>query len=160
MARGEIKKESKGRKSEKNIKEKPAQQPAYVAAEVISRRKDKDGNRIGKITEAESVVKYEKDTFSLYARSTSGKSVSINDVRGEAVFLRRLPNGKIEMADVFVFCLGGGEYIISDWLTVWKAMDQLNHDHGTVVYMDAWRMNKDKFIQELSKQINISTTWS
>ena len=42
MARGEIKKESKGRKSEKNIKEKPAQQPAYVAAEVISKKKDKD----------------------------------------------------------------------------------------------------------------------
>ena len=42
MARGEIKKESKGRKSEKNIKEKPAQQPAYVAAEVISHKKDKD----------------------------------------------------------------------------------------------------------------------
>ena len=42
MARGEIKKESKGRKSEKNIKEKTAQQPAYVAAEVISSRKDKD----------------------------------------------------------------------------------------------------------------------
>ena len=120
----------------------------------ISRRKDKDGNRIGKITEAESVVKYEKDTFSLYARSTSGKSVSINDVRGEAVFLRRLPNGKIEMADVFVFCLGGGEYIISDWLTVWKAMDQLNHDHGTVVYMDAWRMNKDKFISLLKKAVS------
>ncbi len=120
----------------------------------ISRRKDKDGNRIGKITEAESVVKYEKDTFSLYARSTSGKSVSINDVRGEAVFLRRLPSGKIEMADVFVFCLGGGEYIISDWLTVWKAMDQLNHDHGTVVYTDAWRMNKEKFISLLKKAVS------
>ncbi len=42
MARGEIKKESKGRKSEKNIKDKPAQQPAYIAPEVISRKKDKD----------------------------------------------------------------------------------------------------------------------
>lgn len=42
MARGEIKKESKGRKSEKNIKDRPAPQPAYVAAEVISRKKDKE----------------------------------------------------------------------------------------------------------------------
>ena len=120
----------------------------------ISRRKDKDGNRIGKITEAESVVKYEKDTFSLYAKSASGKSVSINDVRGEAVFLRRLPSGKVEMADVFVFCLGAGQHIICDWLTVWKAMDQLNHDHGTVIYMDAWRMNKEKFVALLRKEVS------
>ncbi len=42
MARGEIKKESKGRKSEKNVKDRPAQQPAYIAPEVISRKKDKD----------------------------------------------------------------------------------------------------------------------
>ena len=42
MARGEIRKESKGRKSEKNTKERTAQQPAYIAAEVISRKKDKD----------------------------------------------------------------------------------------------------------------------
>lgn len=42
MARGEIRKESKGRKSEKSSKEKMSQQPAYVAAEVISRKKDKD----------------------------------------------------------------------------------------------------------------------
>ncbi len=42
MARGEIRKESKGRKSEKNTKDRPAQQPAYIAAEVISRKKDKD----------------------------------------------------------------------------------------------------------------------
>ncbi len=42
MARGEIRKESKGRKSEKSSKEKVAQMPAYVAPEVISRKKDKD----------------------------------------------------------------------------------------------------------------------
>lgn len=43
MARGgDIKKESKGRKSEKNSKDKAAQQPAYIAPEVISRKKDKD----------------------------------------------------------------------------------------------------------------------
>lgn len=42
MARGEIRKESKGKKSGKNVNEKTAQQPAYVAAEVISRKKDKD----------------------------------------------------------------------------------------------------------------------
>ncbi len=42
MSRGEIRKESKGRKSEKSSKEKMSQQPAYVAPEVISRKKDKD----------------------------------------------------------------------------------------------------------------------
>jgi hypothetical protein len=42
MARGEIRKESKGRKSDKSGKEKVAQQPAYIAPEVISRKKDKD----------------------------------------------------------------------------------------------------------------------
>lgn len=54
----------------------------------MARKKDKNGKPIGKITEADSIVKYEKDTFSLYAKSVSGKSVSINDVRGSAVFLR------------------------------------------------------------------------
>lgn len=39
---GDIRKESKGKKSSKNVKEKLAQQPAYVAAEVISKKKDKD----------------------------------------------------------------------------------------------------------------------
>jgi len=120
----------------------------------LSRRKDKDGNRIGKIEEAEAVVKYEKDTFSLYAKSVSGKSVSINDVRGEAVFLRILPNGKVDTADVFVFCLGGGQYILCDWLTVWHTMSQLNHDHGTVKYVDAWRMNKAKFVLLLREAIS------
>ena len=120
----------------------------------LSRRKDKDGNRIGKITEAEAVVKYEKDTFSLYAKSVSGKSVSINDVRGEAVCLRILPNGKVDTADVFVFCLGGGQYILCDWLTVWHTMSQLNHDHGTVKYVDAWRMNKAKFVLLLREAIS------
>ncbi len=41
MSRGEIKKESKGRPSSKNIKEKAQAQPAYVAPEVISKKKDK-----------------------------------------------------------------------------------------------------------------------
>jgi len=124
------------------------------AVKWIARRKDKDGNRIGKITEAESVVKYEKDTFSLYAKSVSGKSVSINDVRGEAVFLRILPNGKVDTADVFVFCLGGGQFILCDWLTVWHTMSQLNHDHGTVKYVDAWRMNKVKFVSLLTDAVS------
>lgn len=42
MAKGEIRKESKGKKSEKGAKPKTAPQPAYVAAEVISKKKDKD----------------------------------------------------------------------------------------------------------------------
>ena len=42
MGRGQIKKESKGRPSSKNVKEKPMAQSAYVAAEVISKKKDKD----------------------------------------------------------------------------------------------------------------------
>ena len=41
MARGEIRKESKGKKSSKDTKQKTAPQNAYVAAEVISRKKDK-----------------------------------------------------------------------------------------------------------------------
>ena len=117
----------------------------------LSRRKDKDGNRIGKIEEAEAVVKYEKDTFSLYAKSVSGKSISINDVRGDAVFLRLLPNGKMDTADVFVFCLGGGQFILCDWLTVWKVMNKLTHDHVTVIYRDTWRFNRKKFVSLLRK---------
>ena len=117
----------------------------------VSRRKDKDGNRIGKIREAEAVVKYEKDTFSLYAKSVSGKSVSINDVRGKAVFLRLLFNGKMQMADVFLFILGNGDYILCDWLTVWKVLNKLTHDHGTVIYRDAWRFNREKFVSLLQK---------
>lgn len=42
MAKGEIRKESKGKKSSKDTKQKTAPQPAYVAAEVISKKKDKD----------------------------------------------------------------------------------------------------------------------
>ena len=42
MGKGEIRKESKGRPSSKNSKEKPQAQPAYIAPEVISRKKDKD----------------------------------------------------------------------------------------------------------------------
>ena len=42
MAKGEIRKESKGRKSEKSSKEKMSQQPAYIAPDVISRKKDKE----------------------------------------------------------------------------------------------------------------------
>ena len=117
----------------------------------LSRRKDKDGNRIGKIAEAEAVVKYEKDTFSLYAKSVSGKSVSINDVRGKAVFLRLLFNGKMQMADVFLFILGNGDYILCDWMTVWKVLNKLTHDHGTVIFRDAWRFNREKFVSLLQK---------
>ena len=108
----------------------------------MARRKDKNGNRIGKITEADSIVKYEKDTFSLYAKSVSGKSVSINDVRGEAIFLRVI-EGKVEIVDCFLFCLGCGKYILTDWIKVWNVIAKLYRDRGTA---DAWRMDKEKFI--------------
>ena len=111
----------------------------------ISRRKDADGNRIGKITTAESVVKYGKDCFSLYGFSTTGKSVSINDVRGDAVFIRVLSDGKIDTADIFVFCLGAGRYLICDWMKVWRTLDHLK-GKGTVIYQDCWRLNKKNFI--------------
>ena len=121
----------------------------------LARRKDKKtGSRIGKVTRIDKIVKYEKDTFSLYGHTQSGQTVNINDIRGDAVFLRRFPDGKMDMADIFMFCLGAGENILCDWLTVWKAMDQLNHDHGTVVYMDAWRLNKEKFISLLKKAVS------
>ena len=121
------------------------------AVKWVARRKDKDGNRIGKITEAESVVKYEKDTFSLYTKSVSGKSVSINDIRGNAVFLRLLPSGKMDTADIFVFCLGAGNFLQADWMTVWKVLNKLTNDHGTVIYRDAWRFNREKFVSLLQK---------
>ncbi len=124
----------------------------------LERRKDKKtGNRIGRIDQIDDskIIKWGKDSFSFYCRTVSGYSVSINDIRGdEAVCLLRLPDGKIFMADIFVFCLGAGKYILTDWMTVWKAMDQLNHDHGTVVYMDAWRLNKEKFISLLKKAVS------
>lgn len=125
-----------------------------TAIKWLARRKDKNGNRIGKITETESVVKYEKDTFSLYAKSASGKSCSINDVRGEAIFLRKLEDGKTETADSFLFCLGSGKYIYCDWLTVWNTMQKLYKDKGTVIYQDCWRFNRNKFIALLQKVIS------
>ena len=111
----------------------------------MARRKDKNGNRIGKITEADSIVKYEKDTFSLYAKSVNNKSVSINDVRGESIFLRVI-GGRVEIADCFLFCLGCGKYILTDWIKVWDVIAKLYRDRGTVKYSDAWRMDKEKFI--------------
>lgn len=125
-----------------------------TAIKWLARRKDKNGNRIGKITETESVVKYEKDTFSLYAKSASDKSVSINDVRGDAIFLRLLPDGKIETADCFLFCLGSGKFIYCDWMEVWRTMIQLYKDKGTVIYQDCWRFNRNKFIALLQKVIS------
>lgn len=125
-----------------------------TAIKWLARKKDKNGNRIGKINETESVVKYEKDTFSLYAKSASGKSVSINDVRGDAIFLRLLPDGKIETADGFLFCLGSGKFIYCDWMEVWRTMVQLYKDKGTVIYQDCWRFNRNKFIALLQKVIS------
>ncbi len=113
----------------------------------LARRTDKKtGNKIGRIEEAEAVVKFEKDTFSLYGHTRNGQTVNINDVRGDAVFLRRFPDGKMDMADHFLFCLGGGQYILTDWVTVCTTINLLVHDHGSVIYEDCYRVDKDKFI--------------
>ena len=106
----------------------------------------KTGKKISKVEEAEAVIKYEKDTFSMYGRTRDGHKFQINDIRNDAIFLRRLPDGKIDIADHYLFCLGGGNYLLTDWNCVWKAMSQLYKDHGTVIYQDCWRLNKDKFI--------------
>ena len=120
----------------------------------LARRTDKKtGKKIGRVEEAEAVVKFEKDTFSLYGHTRNGQTVNINDVRGDAVFLRRFPDGKMDMADHFLFCLGGGQYLLTDWDCVWKAMSQLYKDHGTVIYTDCWRMNRNKFIAALKNEI-------
>lgn len=111
----------------------------------IARKKDKKtGNRIGKVSQIDDIIKYGKDTFSLYGRC-GDKTISLNDVRGEAVFLRALPNGKIDTADIFVFCLGAGKYLICDWMKVWRALDYLK-GKGTTIYQDCWRLNKKNFI--------------
>ena len=124
----------------------------------LERRKDKKtGNRIGRIDQIDDskIIKWGKDSFSFYCRTVSGYSVSINDIRGdEAVCLLRLPDGKIFTADIFVFCLGAGKYILTDWMTVWRIMDQLTHDHGTVIYLDAWRMDRMRFVELLQKAIS------
>lgn len=111
----------------------------------IARKKDKKtGNRIGKVSQIDDIIKYGKDTFSLYGRC-GDKTISLNDVRGEAVFLRALPNGKIDIADIFVFCLGAGKYLICDWMKVWRTLDYLK-GKGTTIYQDCWRLNKKNFI--------------
>ncbi len=116
----------------------------------LARRKDKKtGSRIGKVTQVDKIVKYEKDTFSLYGHTQSGQTVNINDIRGDAVFLRRFPDGKMDMADIFMFCLGAGEYILTDWVTVCTTINLLVHDHGSVIYEDCYRVDKDKFISLL-----------
>ena len=113
----------------------------------LARRKDKKRNtRIGKVTQIDEIVKYGKDSFSLYGHTGLGQTVNINDVRGDAVYLRRFPDGKMDTADHFLFCLGGGQYLLTDWSCVWKAMSQLYKDHGTVIYQNCWRLNKDKFM--------------
>ena len=120
----------------------------------MARRKDKKtGSRIGKVTQVDKIIKYEKDTFSLYGHTHHGHTVHINDVRGEAVFLPRLPDGKMDIANSYLFCLGGGQYLLTDWNCVWKAMSQLYKDHGTVIYTDCWRMNRNKFVEALKKEI-------
>ena len=111
----------------------------------IARKKDKKtGNRIGKVSQIDDIIKYGKDTFSLYGRC-GDKTVSLNDIRGEAVFLRVLPNGKIDTADIFVFCLGAGKYLFCDWMKVWRTLDYLK-GKGTTIYQDCWRLNKKNFI--------------
>ncbi len=125
-----------------------------AASEWVSRRNDKSGKKIGKVTQVGGdIIKWGKDSFSLYGRCRE-KTICISDIRGDAVFLRRLPDGKIDIADIFLFCLGGTEYMLSDWPTVWKVIDQLNHDHGTVIYKDAWRLNRIRFVNLLQKEIS------
>ena len=121
----------------------------------LARRTDKKtGKKIGRVEEAEAVVKYEKDTFSLYGHTKSGQTVNINDVRGDAVFLRRLPDGKLDMAEHFLFCLGGGNYLLTGWDTVCAAINRLAHDHGSVIYQDCWRVDKEKFVSLLKEAVS------
>ena len=120
----------------------------------VARKKDKNtGNRIGRVTQVEDIVKYGKDTFSLYG-SCGEKSISVNDIRGKSVYLRVLPSGRLDTADFFLFCIGAARYILTDRVTVWRVMNQLTHDHGTVIYRDAWRFNRDRFILLLQKEIS------
>lgn len=121
----------------------------------VARKKDKKtGNRIGKVTKTDSIIKYEKDTFSLYGICSDCRTISINDIRGEAVFLRILPSGRLDTANIFVFCLGSGKYILTDWLSVWQVSNKLIHDKGTVIYKDAWRMDRNKFVTLLQKIVS------
>ena len=121
----------------------------------LARRKDKKtGSRIGKVTQVDKIVKYEKDTFSLYGHTHHGHTVHINDVRGDAVFLRRLPDGKLDMAKHFLFCLGGGNYLLTGWDTVCAAINRLAHDHGSVIYQDCWRVDKEKFVSLLKEAVS------
>ena len=111
----------------------------------VARKKDKQtGKRIGRVTQVEDIIKYGKDSFSLHGRCGE-KTISINDIRGEAVFLRVLPSGKMDTADYFLFCLGGGNYILTDWGTVWRVLDKLK-GKGVVIYADCWRLNKNSFL--------------
>ena len=123
------------------------------AMDWVSRKKDKTGRKVGKVSRVEDIVKWEKDTFSLYG-SCSGKTINVNDIRGKAVFLRRLPEGRIDIADYYVFCISVGRYVLTDWMTVWQVLDKLTHDHGTVIYRDAWRMDKNRFVELLQKVIS------
>ncbi len=123
-----------------------------AAMDWIARKIDKrTGNRIGKVTQVEDIVKWDKDTFSLYGRC-GDKTLSINDIRGKSVFLLRQPDGRLFMADYFLFCLGAGKYILTDWMTVWHVMDKLTR--GTTIFSDAWRMNRRDFVALLQKEIS------
>ncbi len=118
----------------------------------VARKKDKNtGNRIGKVTQVEDIVKYGKDTFSLYGRC-GRKSISINDIRGKAVYLRVLPSGRLETADYFLFCIGAGRYILTDWMTVWRTLSQMYHHKGTVIYKDCWRLDRVRFVTLLQRE--------
>ena len=124
-----------------------------AAMDWVSRKKDDSGNRIGKVTNVEGIIKYAKDTFSIFGRC-GDKSISINDIRGKAVFLRRMPDGRIFIPDYFLFCVGSGKYILTNWITVCRVLNKLNHDRGTVIYKDAWRMDRNKFLTLLQKEIS------
>lgn len=112
----------------------------------MARKKNYDGKRIGEISQIDEIVKYEKDTFSLYGYTKNGQTVQINDVRGEHVFLRKFVTGRTDTSNIFLFCLGGGKYIMTDWITVWNALKHMYHYRKTVIYRDCWRLDKEKFI--------------
>lgn len=117
-----------------------------AAKEWLARKKNVDGKRIGKISQVDEIVKYEKDTFSLYGRTKKGKTVQINDIRGEHVFLRKFSTGRTDTSDYFLFCLGGGKYVLTDWITVWNALKHMYHYRKTMIYRDCWRLDKERFI--------------
>ena len=116
----------------------------------VARKKDKQtGKRIGNVTQVEDIIKYGKDSFSLHGRCGE-KTISLIDIRGKFIFLRLLPSGQMDTADLFLFCLGRGKYILTDWGTVWRVLGKLN-GRSIVIYADCWQLNKKSFLTLLEE---------